>query len=89
VIGFFLNQPLGDNQVGGKNLCKSIFKASLYFSVPPYEGLEFIGAVANLRPSDIFHTGWSLNPTVNTLPEVKLVVQLEPLQNIETCVRIK
>lgn len=48
--------------------------ASLYFSVPPYDGLEFIGAVANMRPSDVFHTGWALNSSVNILPELKLVV---------------
>jgi hypothetical protein len=63
--------------------------ASLYFSVPPYENLEFVGAIGNDRPSDIFHTGWSLNPNVNMLPELKLVVQLEPLANIEACIRIK
>ncbi len=63
--------------------------ASLYFSPPPYENLEFVGAIANERPSDIFHTGWSLNPSVNLLPELKLVLQLEPLQNIETLVLIK
>ncbi|CDW82670.1 UNKNOWN [Stylonychia lemnae] len=57
--------------------------------VPPYEGLEFIGAIADQRPSDIFHTGWSLNPSVNIHSELKLVVQIEPVDKIETCVRIK
>lgn len=63
--------------------------ASLYCSVPPYTGLEFVGAIANERPSDIFHTGWALNPTINTLSEIKLVVQFEPLSQIETCIKIK
>ena len=67
----------------------SLSLASLYFSTYPYQNLEFIGAIANERPSDIFHTSWSLNPSVNILPEIKLVVQLEPLQNIETFIRIK
>ena len=53
--------------------------ASLYYSIPPYEGLAFIGAIANERPSDIFHTGWALDPTVNMHPEIKLVVQFDPL----------
>ena len=44
--------------------------------------MTFIGVIANMRPSDIFHTGWSLNPNVNTLNEIKLVVSLEPLENI-------
>jgi hypothetical protein len=63
--------------------------ATLYFSTYPYQNLEFIGAIANERPSDIFHTGWSLNPSTNTLGEVKLVAQVEPLANVETLVRLK
>jgi protein Hikeshi len=51
--------------------------------------MEFVGALADLRPSDIFHTGWSLNPTINIHQEIKLVVQIEPLENLETAVRIK
>lgn len=30
-----------------------------------------------------------MNPSVNVLPELKLVVQFDPLANIETCIRIK
>lgn len=90
VIGFFMNQPLADNNFGGIHLFNLIvYVASLYFSVHPYVNLEFIGAIGNERPSDVFHTGWSLNPCVNILPELKLVVQLEPLANIEACIRIK
>lgn len=90
VIGFFMNNPLPDNSLGGKHKTLiQIIVATLYFSPPPYENLEFVGAIANERPSDIFHTGWSLNPSVNLLPELKLVLQLEPLENIETMVKIK
>ena len=90
MIGFFMNQPLPDTNFGGKKTIHSYkHLASLYFSVPPYENLEFVGAIGNDRPSDIFHTGWALNPMVNLLPELKLVVQLEPLANIEACIRIK
>ena len=85
-----MNQPLPDTNFGGKKTIHSYnHLASLYFSVPPYENLEFVGAIGNDRPSDIFHTGWALNPMVNLLPELKLVVQLEPLANIEACIRIK
>jgi Protein of unknown function (DUF775) len=71
-----MNQPLPDNTLGGKSrhIIKKLFLAALYFSTPPYEGLEFVGAIANERPSDIFHTGWSLNPVVNVHAELKLVV---------------
>ena len=79
LIGFFMNQALNDANMG----------AALYFSKPPqYTSLEFLGAIANQRPSDIFHTGWALNPEVNCLSEVKLVVTIEPLEKLETCVRV-
>ena len=35
---------------------------------------DFIGAIADSRPSDIFHTGFALNPNVNIFPEIKLVI---------------
>ncbi len=47
---------------------------ALYYSIPPlYDSLIFIGAIANERPSDIFHPGFALNPLVNVCPEIKLV----------------
>ena len=74
-----MNQPLGDQSMG----------ATLSYSAPPdYSGLTFIGAIANMRPSDIFHTGWSLNPNVNQLAELKLVVEIQSLASIETQVAI-
>ena len=70
-----MNQPLADQTQG----------ATISYSRPPeYSSMVFIGALANQRPSDIFHTGWALNPEINQLSELKLVVQLEPLQQIET-----
>jgi hypothetical protein len=48
--------------------------ASIYFSIPPFENLQFIGCVANLRPTDIFYTGWALNPLVNTYEQIKICV---------------
>ena len=67
VIGFFMNTPVADSTQG----------ASLSYSLPPeYSGMTFIGAIANSRPSDIFHTGWALNPNINQLTELKLIVQI-------------
>ncbi len=48
--------------------------AALYYSIPPFENLQFIGCVANFRPSDIFYTGWSLNPNVNMFEQIKICV---------------
>jgi hypothetical protein len=48
--------------------------AALYYSVPPFETLQFLGCVANLRPSDIFYTGWSLKPNVNMFDSIKICV---------------
>jgi len=62
-VTLFLTEPIPDD------CC-----ASIYFSVPPFENLEFLGCVANLRPSDIFYTGWILNPQVNTLEQLKICV---------------
>ena len=74
-----MNSPLQDDTVG----------ATLSYSSPPdYSGITFIGAIANARPSDIFHTGWALNPNVNQLAEIKLVLQIEQLSAIETQVTI-
>lgn len=59
------------------------YGAALYFSVPPYNSLEFIGCVANERPSDVFYTSWSLNPTVNCCQQIKLCVKMESLTNLK------
>ena len=65
VITFFLNSPLQDDKTG----------AALYYVVPDgNQNLNFIGAIANGRPSDIFHPGWALNPHVNVHAEMKLVI---------------
>ena len=57
--------------------------AALYYSVPPYESLQFIGCVCNIRPSDVFYTGWSLNPNVNMFQQIKLCVKLDKLSNLK------
>ena len=45
-----LTQPLPDNN----------YIIGLYFATPPYENLQFLGAVSNGRPSDILATGFPL-----------------------------
>jgi len=50
------------------------FAAAMYYSVPPFESLQFIGCVANMRPSDVFYTGFSLNPNVNMYDQIKICV---------------
>ena len=57
--------------------------AAIYYSTPPYESLQFIGCVCNVRPSDVFYTGWSLNPNVNVFSQIKLLVKLDKLDNIK------
>ena len=81
MLGFSINEPIQDDSLA---LC-------LYISKPPYDPneLEFVGAVANSRPSDIFHVAWEINPTVNIHKSVKLVIKGEPLENIKEIVEIK
>lgn len=82
-IGFALNTPLPEG-----------FAASLYYSVPPFSDLQFLGAlrvphrilsflflgaIANARPSDIFHTGFGLKPDIAEHPLIKLVIRGETL----------
>ena len=62
-IGLILNEKILDD-----------YGAAMYFSTPPYETLQFLGVVANPRPSDIFYTGWSLNPNVNCFESIKILV---------------
>uniref|UniRef100_A0A7S3CSJ0 Hikeshi-like domain-containing protein n=1 Tax=Strombidium rassoulzadegani TaxID=1082188 RepID=A0A7S3CSJ0_9SPIT len=79
VVSFFLNQPIQAEGMG----------AALYYSAPPnYDGMTFVGAIANDRPSDIFHTGFSLNPDINQLPELKLIVQLKGFAEIQELVKL-
>lgn len=56
---------------------------SLYFSIDPYQCVEFMTAVANQRPSDIIPTFWPLNSDINSLTSIKLIVKLDLIQNID------
>mmetsp|Transcript_4418 Transcript_4418/g.3658 ORF Transcript_4418/g.3658 Transcript_4418/m.3658 type:complete len:162 (+) Transcript_4418:177-662(+) len=74
-VAFFLNKALPDDLAG-----------TLNYSIPPYENLQFLGAISNNRPSDIFNTGFSLNPSVNELTELKFVIKAEPLESLKEIV---
>ncbi len=59
------------------------YGAALYFSIPPFSDAQFIGCIANQRPSDVFYTGWSLNSDVNCHQQIKVCIKLEPLSQIK------
>ena len=59
-----LTNPLPDNIA----LC-------LYYSAPPYTSLQYVGAVYNNHPSDIFSTGFPLLPDIAELPSVKICLK--------------
>ena len=65
-ISLFLEQPIPEG-----------FGAALYFSIYPYNDLQFIGCCANQRPSDIFYTGWSLNPDISNNTPIKICVKIK------------
>ncbi|KRX04749.1 hypothetical protein PPERSA_11805 [Pseudocohnilembus persalinus] len=62
------------------------FGVSLYYSVEPYETLQFIGAIGNARPSDTFQTGFPLKPNVNEKNMIKLIIKAEKLENLKSLV---
>ncbi|EAR90601.1 c11orf73-like protein, putative (macronuclear) [Tetrahymena thermophila SB210] len=76
-LAFFLNVPIQDG-----------FGASLYYSAPPFESIHFIGAIANVRPSDIFRTGFPVKPDVNQCQSIKLVVKMQPLSELQDLVTL-
>lgn len=62
------------------------YAAAISYSIAPFQTIEFLGAVANERPSDSFHTAWSFNPNMVSQPYVKLLVSIEMVQNIQELV---
>lgn len=77
-ITFFLHEALPDNDTA----------AALYCSSPPFTELQFIGAINNFRPSDIFHTAWALNPAINIHSEIKVAIKIKPTAEVETTAKI-
>jgi len=49
---------------------------------PSFTSFEFLGAVATEFPSDIFNTGWALNPDKSSCASVRVLVSLEAIATI-------
>lgn len=54
-ISLFLTSPIPEG-----------FAIALYYSLPPYNSMEFLGAVANARSSDTFSTGFPFKAEFET-----------------------
>jgi hypothetical protein len=48
--------------------------------------LQYLGAVSNGRPSDIFSTGFPLRPEVSTMPVVKLCIKAQSFDEVKELV---
>jgi hypothetical protein len=59
-----LTSPLPDN-----------IALTLSFSVPPYTDIQYLGAIWNNKPSDIFSTGFPLRSEMASIPSVKLCLR--------------
>ncbi|CAG9319970.1 unnamed protein product [Blepharisma stoltei] len=77
-LTFFLASPLPEG-----------YAAALSYSIPPFATIEFLGAIANERPSDIIHTAWSFNPSINSSSLIKLLISVELISNIAGLVENK
>lgn len=73
-LTFFLQNPLPEG-----------FALALSSSYYPYTSIEFIGAIANERPSDIIHTGWGFKQEAASNP-VKLLISMEAIASIASLV---
>eukprot|EP01041_Mallomonas_annulata_P006767 gene6767-13713_t len=59
------------------------FGAVLYYSVPPFQQWEIIGAISPEKPSGIFRTSWATKEDMIGCPLVQLGVSLESLDTIK------
>ena len=73
-LTFFLQSPLSEG-----------YALALSASYYPFTSIEFMGAVANERPSDIIHTGWGFKQEVSS-NSVKLLISMESISTIATLV---
>lgn len=56
----------------------------VFFSLPSHVGSwEFLGVLTNNRPTDIFSTGWALNPDVARQPSIRIGLHWETRQSLE------
>jgi hypothetical protein len=75
-VTFFLTQPIPDN-----------YALALYFSAPPYTAMQYLGAIANEKPSDSFATGFPLKPELDGCESLKFCVQAQSFEEISGLVR--
>ncbi len=75
-VSLFITQPLPDNVA-----------VSLYLSIPPYNEMQYLGAVANERPSDNFSTGFPFKTEFEQINTVKLCIQYQSFEEIANLVR--
>ncbi|OII76783.1 hypothetical protein cand_024600 [Cryptosporidium andersoni] len=66
-LTIFLNQPLPTDQCG----------AGIYYSFAPFTSWEFLGVITNVRPSDMFTTGWPFLPDIMNLATVRIGITIE------------
>lgn len=60
---------------------------AIYFSLPPYNEMQYIGAIANEKPSDHFSTGFPFMTELNHCYSVKLCIQPHTYEEIAGLVR--
>ncbi|MCQ2821416.1 MAG: DUF775 domain-containing protein [archaeon] len=71
-ISFFLMEDLPDI-----NSC-----VSLYYSIPPYDDIIYMGLVCNTKLSDVFQTDWKTNQNVNVFDNIRIIFQYENLSYV-------
>jgi len=75
-VCFFLTDKIPDNYV-----------LTLYFSPPPYNEMQYLGAIANEKPSDNFSTGFPLKPELDSCNTIKFCIQAQTYDEIFNLVR--
>ena len=55
---------------------------AVYFATPPFQDWQFLTALSNAKASVIVNAGWSLNPSVNESPVVRLGISIEPASEL-------
>jgi hypothetical protein len=55
----------------------------LYFSVPPFDNWQLLGAIAPNKPSGVFRTGWPTNEAMYGCEAVQLGVSIEPVETLD------
>lgn len=71
------------------NLCLALtnplpdgYAITLSYSAPPYTEMQYIGAVSNNRPSDIFAPGFPLRPDISCQQSIKLCLKAQRFDEI-------